>query len=319
MGMTNSANFPVLNAAQSTYGGGGCTQPGQSYPCFDVFITKLNRTGSALVYSTYLGGNSDEAFFFHQTGDIAVDPSGYAYVTGYTESLNFPTVNAIQTVRKGGVDAYVTKLSPDGSQFIYSTYLGGFPGEIGFGIAADAEGHAYVAGLTYSSDFPTTPGSFQPNLAGDGDGFISKLQPDGSGFVYSSFLGGSDHDGAGKIAVDTVGNAYVTGSTWSTNFPTRHAFQSAFAGYADAFITKFNVAGSALLYSSYLGGAGQYGQDGGTGISVDSFGNAYVAGNTRSATFPTFRAFQGANAGYVDAFVTKVTLFGRGQARSHPL
>jgi hypothetical protein len=311
MGMTNSANFPVLNAAQSTYGGGGCTQPGQSYPCFDVFVTKLNRTGSALVYSTYLGGNSDEAFFFGQTGDIAIDPSGYAYITGYTESLNFPTQNAIQTVLKGGIDAYVTKLSPSGSSFVYSTYLGGNPGEMGFGIAADAAGHAYVTGLTAAPDFPTTSGSFQANFAGYADAFVSKLRPDGSSFVYSTFLGGAQYDAAGAIAVDLAGNAYLSGVTHSVNFPTRNAFQAAYAGSGgDAFITKLGAAGSLLAYSSYLGGTSD---DSSGAITADKSGNAYIGGITLSVNFPTVRPMQAQNAGYRDAFVTKVSYLSRGQ------
>jgi hypothetical protein len=311
LGMTNSANFPVLNAAQPTYGGGLCTQPGQTNPCFDAFITKLNPAGTALVYSTYLGGNRDEGFFFHDMGDIAVDRSGYAYITGYTESANFPTLNAIQTVRRGVVDAYVTKLSPDGASFVYSTYLGGYPGDRGSHIAADVAGNAYVVGFTAADDFPTTPGSFQPTKTGGGDNpdaFVSKLMPDGSGFGYSTFLGGSDTDYGRGIAVDRLGNAYVSGYTYSSDFPTRSAFQPLLGGSPDAFLSKVAANGETLHYSSYLGGSIE---DSTRGLTLDQLGNVFLTGSTRSTDFPMVKPFQAQNSGYRDAFVTKVSRFGR--------
>jgi hypothetical protein len=303
MGQTDSANFPTLNGVQPTWGG-GCNYGQVYYPCFDVFVTKVSPDGSSLVYSTYLGGNRDEAYFFGQAGDIAIDPAGYAYVTGYTESLNFPTANALQPSFAGGfTDAYVTKLSPDGSSFVYSTFLGGSFGEYGFGIAADQAGIAYIAGLTGSPDFPTTPDAFQPTKHGNTDAFVSKLTSDGSAFVYSTFLGGTNENGAASIATDSRGNAYVTGSTSSTDFPIMNAFQPTIGGLSDGFVTKITPDGKQFKYSSYLGGSLE---DGGIGIAVDESGSAYVTGATRSTDFPTVNALQSQSGGGWDAFITKI-------------
>ncbi len=310
MGQTNSADFPILNAAQPTYGGGGCNEGIIFYPCYDVFVTKLNPSGSALVYSTYLGGNLDEAYTFHATGDIAIDPAGHAYLTGYTESWNFPTHNPLQPTKLPGLSSYITKLSSDGSTFVYSTYLGGsVASDLGRGIAADPAGNAYVTGVTWAPDFPTTSGAFQSVTPGVGDVFVSKVKPDGSAFVYSTFLGGSNYEYGYAIVADQWGNAYVTGSTYSTNFPIKMGFQPTFGGgQQDAFVTKFKPTGEALAYSSYLGGDGSStnGDDGALGIALDNWGNAYIAGTTRSTTFPTVKPFQVQNAGNIEAFLTKV-------------
>jgi hypothetical protein len=325
LGMTNSDRFHILNAAQPTYGGGGCTQPGQSYPCFDDFVTKLNPTGSALVYSTYLGGNGDEAFLFQGAGNIAIDPAGYAYVTGYTKSANFPLRNPIQETKHGIIDAFITKLSPDGSSFVYSTYLGGSLGENGRGIIADAAGNAYVTGETYSDNFPTTPQSFQPtkpDSAKNGDAFVVKLPSDGSEFAYSTYLGGAVSDGGNGVAVDAAGNAYIVGFTGSLDFPIRNPFQSSLAGgdRLDAFVTKLSSVGDAIIYSTYLGGSDEgqsyqgAGSDTGKGIALDSFRNAYIAGSTFSLDFPVAHAWQSENAGYRDAFVAKISRFVREEA-----
>jgi hypothetical protein len=315
MGQTNSRFFPVLNAVQPTYGGGYCSQP-SGHNCDDAFVTKLNANGSGLIYSTYLGGNADEGFFFHDTGDIAIDQAGHAYITGYTKSPNFPTYDALQPTKSGIVDAYVTKLSSDGSAFVYSTFLGGTTGEKGGGIAADAAGNAYVTGQTFSDDFPTTPGAFQPIARGNADAFVCKLNPVGSAFGYSTFLGDTEWDAAGDIAVDTAGHVYVTGVTYSTAFPTSNAFQPGHAGgYGDAFVTKFMSNGNAVAFSSYLGGSDEgqggihAGADGGYGIALDPRGNAYVAGATYADDFPAARALQPSKAGSYDAFVTKVSGF----------
>jgi hypothetical protein len=280
----------------------------------------LNSSGSALVYSTYLGGINEEGYFFHQTGDIAVDAAGHAVVTGYTHSSNFPVYNAIQPTRNGNGDAYVTKLTPEGSAFVFSTYLGGNVGERGRGVTADANGNVYVAGTTSSEDFPTTPNSFQPEKEGglDSDSFISKFKSDGSAFLYSTYLGGTDSDSVYSIAVDNAGNAYLSGSTQSLDFPIRNAFQPVFGGGdQDAFATKLSAAGNALVYSSYLGGGTDGtngildGADGGSGIAIDQFSNAYVTGLTYSSTFPIKAPFQDQIAAYADAFVTKVSRFWR--------
>jgi hypothetical protein len=304
MGQTDAANFPTLNAVQPTWGGGLCYHDNGSYPCFDDFVTKLNADGASLIYSTYLGGNRDEAYFFGEAGGIAIDPAGDAYVTGYTESLNFPTANALQPNFGGGfTDAYVTKLSPDGSAFVYSTFLGGSFGENGNAVAADSAGNAYVTGQTGSADFPTTPDAFQPEKPGPDSTFVSRFKPDGSAFVYSTFLGGTGEDSGFAIAADSEGDAYVVGTT-SKDFPVFHAFQETYGGgVSDAFITKFTADGKAVRYSSYLGGSGL---DASGGVALDQSGNAYVVGHTSSTDFPTAKPLQPDNVGYSNAFVTKV-------------
>ncbi|MFZ1220963.1 MAG: SBBP repeat-containing protein [Chthoniobacterales bacterium] len=299
-GVTSSTDFPTANPAQSTNHG----QP-------DVFVTKLNAAGSALVYSTYLGGGNQE----YGLG-IAVDSTGSAYVTGWTFSANFPTVNAFQPT-KGHLftdDAFVAKLSPSGSALVYSTYLGGENDDQGNDIAVDSSGNAYVTGFTESSNFPTA-NALQSTFGGRscerGDAFVTKFNAAGAALVYSTYLGGTRDDEGRSIAVDSAGNAYVTGFTKSTNFPTANAFQSTYGDGdfdggcdfgGDAFVTKFNAAGSALVYSTYLGGSDT---DGGDGIAVDSSGSAYVTGGTNSTNFPIANALQSALKSLNDIFVTK--------------
>jgi hypothetical protein len=266
---------------------------------YDAFVAKLNPTGTALVYSTYLGGtDNDQAF------GIAVDTFGAAYVTGETHSTGFPTTpGAFQTSYGGGYDAFVTELNPTGTALVYSTYLGGTGDDVGRGIAVDGAGNAYVTGYTDSADFPTTAGAFQAAFGGGYDAFVTKLNATGTALVYSTYLGGTHWDEGWGIAVDAVGDAYVTGYTESTDFPTTTgAFQTTFGG-GDAFVTKLNATGTALVYSTYLGGVGH---DEGDHIAVDAAGNAYVTGFTSSPDFPTTPgAFQTSNRGYGDAFVAK--------------
>jgi hypothetical protein len=295
-------DFPVTSGAfQSTFGGG----------LLDAFVVEFNPAGSALVYSTYLGGSGNDEGY-----GIVLDTAGNAYVTGSTQSTNFPiTHGAWQTVCNGGSgcdtygDAFVTKLNPKRSALVYSTYLGGSGADYGLSIAVDGAGNAYVTGQTASTDFPTKD-PFQPNYGGNSDAFVSKLNPKGSALVYSTYLGGSEDEDGSAIAVDSAGNAYVTGQTYSTNFPvTPGAFQKAcprcgkYEQYHDAFVTKFNPTGSALFYSTYLGGNGG---NAGYGIAVDSTGNAYVTGGTTSSEFPTMNPLQPVYGGDQDAFVTKI-------------
>ncbi|GIM46468.1 hypothetical protein DNHGIG_20170 [Collibacillus ludicampi] len=296
-GSTSSLDFPVTPGVFSfTYRGG----------ISDAFVTKLNSTGTALIYSTYLGGSRFDAGL-----DIAVDASGNAYVTGSTESSDFPTTpGAFQTTLAGGSDVFVTKLNSSGTALIYSTYLGGSLDDDGFDIAVDPLRNAYVTGSTQSLNFPHTPGAFQTTLAGEYDVFVTKLNPSGSTLVYSTFLGGSGEDESFGITVDAFGNAYVTGSTDSLNFPTTPGalFTTYRGGHTDAFVTKLNSSGTALVYSTYLGGSGY---DRGTDIAVDSSGNAYITGDTDSLNFPTTpQAFQTVHAGFDDAFVTKLNSTG---------
>ncbi len=291
-GSTYSTNFPTANAVQSTKSG-----------IFDAFVTKLNAAGNALVFSTYLGGSGGE-----DVRDIAVDSQGNAVVTGITGSSNFPTANPIQAAYGGTVDGFVTKLNATGTAFVYSTYLGGSNFEVAYGVAVDTAGNAYVAGYTESTNFPTA-NAIQSTHGGSGssDAFVAKLNAAGSALVYSTYLGGSSGDQSLGIAVDSAGNAYVTGSTGSSNFPTANAKQPALASSADAFVTKLNAAGSALVYSTYLGGNGI---DGGRGIAVDASGNAYVVGLTYSTNFPVAFPVKGTNSGDGDVFVTKYNAVG---------
>lgn len=283
-GNTTSPNFPTQNALQSTIGGGNT----------DAFVTKLNATGNGLIYSTYLGGSGND-----DGSGIAVDTAGNAYVTGFTSSINFPTLNAFQSAFGGNTDAFVTKLNATGSGLVYSTYLGGTNLDFGNAIAVDTAGNAYVTGNTTSPNFPTQ-NAFQSTFGGGNDAFVTKLSATGSGLIYSTYLGGSGDDVGKGIALDTANNAYVTGFTSSGNFPTQSAFQNTFGGTNDAFVTKLNTTGNGLVYSTYLGGSGD---DDGNAIAVDSSGNAYVTGNTTSPNFPTLNAFQSGNAN--SAFVTE--------------
>ncbi|MCM3541322.1 HYR domain-containing protein, partial [Priestia endophytica] len=228
-GLTFSTNFPTTPGAfDTTYNGSG-----------DVFVTKLNPTGSTLIYSTYLGGGTST----EQGEGIAVDAGGNAYVTGFTHSTDFPTTpGAFDTTLSGFVDAFVTKLNPTGSMLIYSTYLGGTDSDRGFGIALDAGGNAYVTGFTESANFPTTPGAFDTTYNGSGDVFVTKLNPTGSTLIYSTYLGGTNEEGGSGIAVDAGGNAYITGFTNSTDFPTTPgAFDTTLNGNSDAFVTKLGT------------------------------------------------------------------------------
>ena len=255
----------------------------------------------ALSYSTYLGGSGDDWGL-----SIAVDASGNAYVTGQTESTDFPTASPIQPAFGGGnFNAFVTKLNASGSVLVYSTYLSGSFGASGSSIAVDAAGNAYVTGVT-GSNFPTA-NPIQATHGGGSDAFVTKLNGAGNALLYSTYLGGNGSDGGLGIAVDTSGNAYVTGGTMSTDFPTASPIQPAYGGRGDAFVTKLNAAGNALVYSTYLGGTGD---DLGTGVAADASGNAYVTGQTLSDDFPTVSPIQPARGGDRDVFLTKLNAQG---------
>jgi hypothetical protein len=274
-----------------------------------------------LAYSTFLGGDGSDLGLA-----IAVDRFGSAYVTGQT-SGSFPTTEgAYGRSVNGGDDVFVAKLNPHGSALVYATYIGGSAADAGSGIAVDAAGNAYVTGRTASTNFPTTAGAPQTTARGGIDGFVTKLNAAGSGLVYSTYLGGGGDDEGFAIALDASRNALVTGYTKSENFPTTvGAFQATYrGGLSDAFVTKLNAAGTALVYSTFLGGSGKPAEDTvvialgdyAQGIAVDSAGNAYVAGSTDSRNFPTTPgAFQTTHAsvvnadgsGFYDGFVTKLT------------
>jgi hypothetical protein len=289
-GETGSTNFPTVGPLQPVFGGS-----------LDAFITKFKANGSALIYSTYLGGSATDSAL-----GLAVDAAGNAYVTGYTLSTNFPTANPVQPAPGGpGSDAFVAKLSATGSALVYSTYLGGSGAdENGRSIAVDAAGNAYISGRTNSTNFPLNNAMQAAYGGGAADGFVAKLSFSGAAFIYSTYLGGNGDEGAYALAVDKAGNAYVTGSTASSNFPTPNAHQAAFGGgSSDAFATKL-LAGGSLAYSTYLGGSAQ---DTGLGIALDTAANVYIVGWTESANYPvTPGAFQ-TTLNTSDAFVTKIT------------
>lgn len=291
-GNTLATNFPLKSALYSTNRGNG-----------DAFLAKLNQDGS-LLFSTYLGGS--QADF---GAGIAVNGSGAAFVTGYTSSTNFPTtVGAFRTTRgTGQVDAFVSKINTSPPSFGYSTFLGGNSNNYGRAVAIDASGCAYVTGNTYSSNFPVAGTPLQSTLKGAQDAFVLKLNAAGSGLIYSTFLGGSLAEAGLGIAVDSGGNAYVTGQTNSYNFPILGAYRPALSGQIDGFVSKINPTGSALLYSTYLGGSQV---DIANGIDVNAVGEAIVVGETDSSDFPTRNAFHGIKDEHTASFITKLNVQG---------
>ena len=305
-GATFSADFPTTNNAFQT------TNKAHATNGSNAFVTKLNSTGSALTYSTYLGGSTNDS-----GNSIAVDASNFAYVTGDTSSTNFPTTSgAFQTTNKatsGGDNAFVTKLGTTGTSLVYSTYLGGNLDNHGRGIAVDSGGFAYVTGNTSAANFPTTGGVFQTTSKASGgmsNAFVTKLGTAGTSLVYSTYLGGSTNDLGTAIAVDSNGSACITGATFSSNFPTTTtAFQSSLtASTSNAFVTKLTPAADQLIYSSYLGGSVT---DEGFGVALDSLGFAYLTGSTFSGDFPvTMGSFQTTNKATTNsadnAFILKI-------------
>lgn len=287
-GFTESVDFPTANPLQASFGG---------VP-FDAFIAKLDPTGSAFLYATYLGGNNEDKGF-----NIAVDAVGNAYVTGRTFSDNFPTANPLQPALGSRSDAFLAKLNPTGSAFVYATYLGGNNDDEGFDIAADSEGNSCVTGGTMSTDFPTANPLQAAYGGGSWDAFVAKLDPLGATLIYSTYLGGKNDDIGLGIAVDLAGNAYVTGGTSSADFPTANPFQVSKKASWDAFVAKLAPLGSTLVYSTYLGGNDQ---DFGNDIAVDAAGNAYATGSTWSTTFPVANLLVSAVGFGLDAFVTKL-------------
>ncbi|UWZ81937.1 DUF7948 domain-containing protein [Occallatibacter riparius] len=292
-GTTSSADFPVTSGSYQT--------AQKSANRTQAFITKLNATGTALVYSTYLGGSDDN----DNANAIVVNSAGNAYVTGLTNSSDFPTTTgAFQAARlTSGGTAFIAELNTTGSALVFSTFLGGsFGGEQGSGIALDSSGNVYVIGTTTAHDFPVTPGAFATTIPGFRSAFVSKLNAKATALVYSTYLGGANYDSGNAIALDAAGNAYVGGVTSSQNFPvTPGAFQQTnVAPNAISFVSKLNPSGSALVYSTYLGGSTK---DIVKTIAVDSASTVYVGGHSESSDFPvTAGAFQGAGhsgAGFV--------------------
>jgi uncharacterized repeat protein (TIGR01451 family) len=301
-GETISTDFPTVIPEQPFNAGGA-----------DAFVTKLDSSGTVELFSSYLGGSGQENDFHAgvESSGVAVDAVGNVYLAGRTNSVDFPVARALfNSYRGGDEDGFVAKLSNDGSTLLYSTYLGGANNDSANGIAVDSAGNMYVTGGTKSDqDFPITPGVFQSASGGGTDAFIVKIDPTQTGaasLVYSSFLGGSGTDRGTAVAVDSSGNAYVTGRTDTpdSTFPIVNPFQGTNGGGVDAFVSVVNSNATQLVYSTFLGGSGL---DVGNGIAIDNAGNMYVAGETASPNFPTTaNGFQQMNAGSSDAFVAQL-------------
>jgi hypothetical protein len=273
IGVDGDGNMYVVGATTSPDFPGAA--PGDYSAEEDTFVTKIDAAGNAVLYTVILGGSGDD-----DGNSIAVDAAGNAYVSGETDSTDFPTLNAVQGTLGGVDDVFVAKLDADGI-LVYSTYLGGSGVDETETITTDGAGNAYVGGVTFSGGW--LAGSAIP-YAGQGDAFVIKLNADGS-WGYGNYLGGSGYDWGGwGIAVDGSGDVYLAGDTFSDDFPTLSALQGSYGGDGDAFVAKFNAAGDTLLYSTYLGGSGK---DYCYGMAVDGGGNAVVTGQTGSADFPT--------------------------------
>jgi uncharacterized protein (TIGR03437 family) len=330
-GFTNSTSFTTVGGVQSGYKGTNAS--GQFLVFGDAFVAKFSPSG-ALVYSTYLGGSDDDL-----AAALAIDASGNAYVAGATRSVDFPVTSGAFQTKFGGAsedpfikagDAFVVKLSPDGGQILYGTYLGGSMNDMALGIAVDVSGNVAVVGATLSTNFPTTADAIFPTFRGaanlaiqdTGDGFLTRLDATGK-LLYSTYIGGRSHDFARGVALDAQGNVYLCGSTFSSDFPvTDGVVQKTFHGLEtstdynnfsdDAWVMKVSAQGT-IVYSTYLGGSSM---DTAFGIAVDASGSAYVTGHTMSKDFPVTDNSKyggtGANGQpgdflLGDAFVSKLT------------
>lgn len=293
-GLTRSPNLPALSALFPNFGGG----------VSDAFVAKFGPQGM-LLYSSYLGGSEDDS-----GTSVAVDAAGNVSVAGSTRSANFPvTAGAFDPTHNGETDVFVAKLNPQGNALSYSTYLGGAEGEGSVEIAVDGAGHLYASGFTESTDFPVTPGAAQPALSGLSDGFIVKLNVAGSGLVFSTFLGGTEDDVINDIAIDSLNRVHVTGSTFSGDFPTTPgAFDETHNGANDVFVTRLNSLGTAILYSTLLGGSGP---DSGDGIRIHPSGNVIVSGMSLSIPV-TGDAIRASPSGTQEVFLAVFSLSGSG-------
>lgn len=291
-GMTNASDFPLKNPFQAQ-------RKGQD----EAFVTKLSPTGNEILFSSYVGGSADDS-----ASGIAITTSGDIYLTGTTRSTDFPVAQAIQSTLAGGADGFLVKVTSDG-MLAAATYLGGSLDDAPQSVAVDRNGEAYIAGQTGSANFPVM-NAYQPQLAnrvGGIDGFITHFNAAGTALTYSTYLGGNSFDYLTDLAVDSSGNAYVTGYTGSDNFPLRDALQKSSGGQFDVFVTKLDRSGKALIFSTYLGGAGA---DQAFGIAVDSLRNVYITGLTRSLNFPVINSIQPNFLGDRDAFLCKINATG---------
>ena len=306
VGETDCSDFSTTSGAfQPTYAGAPSGTGG------DAFVAKINPSGTAFVWASYLGGTMRDVAW-----DLALDSSNNVYVTGYTSSTDFPVSSTAfqktlpSTASSGATSTFVTKVNASGSSLGYSTYLGGSFQDIGNGIAVVGD-NAVVTGTAQSSNFPTTSGVVQRTLKGLSDAFVTRLNSTGSGLVYSTLLGGSGDDWATGVAVNSSGNAYVIGTTYSTDFPnTVYGFQRVRLDnnqFSDDFVTEFTPDGKALAYSSYLGGSSYEEDQNFSRITIDANRNVYAAGKTESSDFPTTpTAYKTTNNGTYDAWAVKI-------------
>ena len=299
-GYTGSSDFPTTT---------GAYDPSRNSNYWDVYISKLDGNLTSLIASTFLGGDSDSGSYsggYYNPIDMAIDSNGDIYVAGKTNSTTFPTTaSAYDTsYNDGGYDVFVSKLKGDLTSLLASTYLGGANGDYVQSLTIDSSGNIYVAGLTSSSDFPTTTGAYDTSYGSGGDVFVSKLNADLSNLIASTYLGGSDADNAYSIAMDSSGNIYAGGYTWSSTFPTTTgAYDTSYGGYGDIFVSKLNGNLTSLLFSTYLGGASY---DYGYSTIIDSYGNIYISGYTGSSDFPTTSdAYQNSYKTHSEVFISK--------------
>ncbi|MFW9911768.1 MAG: SBBP repeat-containing protein [Candidatus Thorarchaeota archaeon] len=298
VGSTSSTDLATPGSYDETFNGGNN----------DVFVMKLNPHTGIIHYATYIGGSSDEHPY-----SLVVDSSGYVYVTGYTQSNDFPKVNAIDGVLNGGTDAFIFKLNADGSDLEFSTFFGGSGGDKGYDITLGLDGKVCITGETSSIDFSSSDGAYDRTLNGTLDGFIAKIEADGSEIIYSSLIGGTGTDSGRCCVSDSAGNLYVTGSTQSGDFPCVAPYDEDSNGNLDVFLLKMNEQGSELLYSTYFGGNHD---DEPRGICLDEWGHVVIQGGTSSDDFPMKNAFDDELDGeididentFIDCFVSRLDI-----------
>jgi hypothetical protein len=291
-GATASTDFPDTNALQGTMGGGS----------WDAFVTKISGDGQSLLYSTYLGGSASDYGYA-----VVAGSGGSVYVCGRTTSLDFPTQNPIYPADSSG-DAFVAKLTSDGSALVYGTYLGGSGADYAWDLDLTSDGSAVVVGYTISANFPVLS-AYQAALAGSYDVFVTKINAAGTGLSYSTYLGGGSIDIGQAVKVDASGRAFLTGYTMSGDFPTAAPYQGALAsaGKPDLFVSRLTATGNVLSYSSFLGGEGS---DYGVDIDLGSDGSIYVLGRSLSFTYPLANAYQTSRRGESDVVLTRLNAAG---------
>jgi hypothetical protein len=290
-GMTSSANLPVTAAAQASLAGAS-----------DAFIVKLDPTGQSIVFATYLGGGGEES-----CRGIGADAAGNVYVAGWTTSVSFPTVAALQPGFGGGADdGFVARFSPAGA-LQWATYLGGSDDDRLYGLVVDAGGSVRVVGESSSTDYPTAS-AFQGTSGGLSDTVVSQLDAVGSSLVFSTYLGGSGYDPSRSIALGPGGDLYLAGWTNSPDFPTVNPYQPALGGAFDVFVTRMAAGGGSLVFSTYLGGSAF---DAASAVAADGAGNALVAGVT-FGSWPTRNPLQASYGGpSTDGLVAKLDATGQ--------